>query len=113
MSVLLEQLDQYGYDIAESDSLTDPELLMEVMEAREELEEASTQEECDAVRESNRGKRHLGLKSDCNMLMSQLAIDSQIGTGCPKHPRSLQLESGRSGASKGSYDRASVSTELG
>ncbi|KAH8080541.1 Pyruvate/Phosphoenolpyruvate kinase-like domain-containing protein [Filobasidium floriforme] len=49
-------LDQYGYDIAESDSLTDPELLMEVMEAREELEEASTQEECDAVRESNRVK---------------------------------------------------------
>lgn len=61
MSVLSEQLDQYGYDIAESDSLTDPELLMEVMEAREELEEASTQEECDAVRESNKGKRQLDL----------------------------------------------------
>lgn len=34
---------------------------MEVMEAREELEEASTQEECDAVRESNKSKRQLGL----------------------------------------------------
>lgn len=29
---------------------------MEVMEAREELEDASTQEECDAVRESNKGE---------------------------------------------------------
>ena len=55
ISVLPEQLDQYGYDIAESDSLTDPELLMEVMEAREELEEASTEAVNVLVEEGCRG----------------------------------------------------------
>jgi hypothetical protein len=45
---------------------------MEVMEAREELEEASTQEECDAVRESNKGQsglKHLYIRIRVLMLV--------------------------------------------
>lgn len=50
------QLEVYGQNVEESDSLTDPELLMEIMEAREQLDECSSQEECDAIRVSNKGK---------------------------------------------------------
>ncbi|KAJ9098897.1 hypothetical protein QFC19_006236 [Naganishia cerealis] len=46
-------LEIYGNPISETDSLDDPELLMDVMEAREELEEASTEEEVEKVKESN------------------------------------------------------------
>lgn len=49
-------LEIHDYNISESDSLTDPELLMEIMEAREELEEATTQEDSERVRESTRAK---------------------------------------------------------
>jgi hypothetical protein len=35
--------------------LTDPDLLMEVLEAREELEEATTAEQVEALREANHG----------------------------------------------------------
>lgn len=36
--------------------MDDPALLMQVMESREALEEASTEEEVDAVRKENDGK---------------------------------------------------------
>lgn len=45
----------YETGISETDSLTDPTLLMEVMEAREELEGASTAEEVDSLRQQNDG----------------------------------------------------------
>lgn len=50
----------------EADSLTDPVLLMEVMEAREELEEASSEEEVEAVRAANKGMA----SSDCLRISS-------------------------------------------
>lgn len=40
-------------DVSESDSLEDPELLMEVMELREQLEEAQSEDEAAAVRAAN------------------------------------------------------------
>ncbi|GHJ86012.1 hypothetical protein NliqN6_2414 [Naganishia liquefaciens] len=46
-------LEIYGNPIAETDSLDDPALLMDVMEAREELEEAETEEEVERVKASN------------------------------------------------------------
>ena len=46
----------YGYPTEETDSLTDPDLLMEVLEAREELEEAETNEQVDALRQANHGE---------------------------------------------------------
>jgi molecular chaperone HscB len=49
------QLEIHGNPIAETDSLDDPALLMDVMEAREELEEAQTEEEVEKVKASNAG----------------------------------------------------------
>ena len=44
-----------GVQIEEQDKMEDPELLMEILEVRESLEEAQTQEEVDAIRDSNKG----------------------------------------------------------
>ena len=41
--------------IDETDSVTEPELLMEVMEIREALEEAQTEERVDQIRQDNKG----------------------------------------------------------
>ncbi|ODO05712.1 Fe-S protein assembly co-chaperone HscB [Cryptococcus amylolentus CBS 6273] len=46
----------YAKDTQETDKLDDPMLLMEVLEAREELEEAESQEEIDRIRSSNHEK---------------------------------------------------------
>ncbi|KAG1152937.1 hypothetical protein G6F37_000650 [Rhizopus arrhizus] len=46
-------LSQKGYKLSEEDSLTDPELLMEVMELREELEEVANEGELQVVKEKN------------------------------------------------------------
>ena len=43
-----------GVEIAESESLEDPELLMEVMEVREQVEDANTQREIDQIRQENK-----------------------------------------------------------
>ena len=37
--------------------MTDPELLMSIMETREALEDATTEEEVAAIRDSNKGER--------------------------------------------------------
>lgn len=42
--------------MGESDSLEDPALLMEVMEIREELDEATTDDQVAQVKETNDGK---------------------------------------------------------
>lgn len=42
--------------MAETESLTDPELLAEILEAREDLEMASSQAEVDEIRQTNSGK---------------------------------------------------------
>lgn len=47
------QLAQQGVEISEDESLADMELLGEVMEIREALEDADTQEQVDALRQSN------------------------------------------------------------
>ena len=44
-----------GIEIGETDSLEDPELIMEVMEARERLESAETREEVDEIQVENQG----------------------------------------------------------
>lgn len=49
-------LKQNGVQVNEGDSLSDPELLMEVMEFREELEEVSTEKELIPLKERNDGK---------------------------------------------------------
>ncbi|KAM0787806.1 hypothetical protein ACM66B_003860 [Microbotryomycetes sp. NB124-2] len=43
-----------GVDIGEAEGVTDPELLMEVMETREALEDADTEEDVTRIRESNK-----------------------------------------------------------
>jgi Fe-S protein assembly co-chaperone HscB len=49
-------LGKKGVAIEEEDKMEDPELLMEIMEVRESLEDANTQEEVDTIREENRGE---------------------------------------------------------
>lgn len=46
-------LEQKGVAISEEDKMDDPELLMEIMEIREALADAQTQEEVNDIRESN------------------------------------------------------------
>jgi molecular chaperone HscB len=44
-----------GVEVSESESLEDPELLMEVMEVREQMEEAETEEDIEKLRLDNEG----------------------------------------------------------
>ncbi|GAA5928820.1 J-type chaperone JAC1 [Sporobolomyces koalae] len=47
-------LSLHDVTIGEAEAVTDPELLMEIMETREELEDAETPEQVDRIRETNR-----------------------------------------------------------
>lgn len=49
------QLSVHDLPTQETDSLTDPMLLAEILEAREELEEAETEDQVDQLRTSNHG----------------------------------------------------------
>lgn len=49
-------LKEKGYQVNEGDSLSDPTLLMEVMEFREELEEVGSPKELEPLKERNDGK---------------------------------------------------------
>jgi molecular chaperone HscB len=50
-------LGENGIKIGEDESLSDPELLMEVMEFREELDEVTSEKELLPLKERNDGKR--------------------------------------------------------
>jgi hypothetical protein len=55
--LLCAQLEDLGADVpAEDEGVDDAELLMEVMELREALDEASSSEAVDEVREQNEGE---------------------------------------------------------
>jgi molecular chaperone HscB len=49
------QLELNGISIEETEGIKDPELLMKIMETREELEEATTESAVDLIRSSNLG----------------------------------------------------------
>lgn len=44
-----------GVEVSESESLEDPELLMEVMEVREQMEDCETEEDIEKLRLDNEG----------------------------------------------------------
>ncbi|KAI0033179.1 HSCB C-terminal oligomerization domain-containing protein, partial [Vararia minispora EC-137] len=46
-------LSRHGLDVAETDQVDDPELLMEILEAREGLQDASSQQQVDNIRQEN------------------------------------------------------------
>lgn len=50
------QLSTHELAVAETESLTDPALLAEILEAREELDMATLAEEVDEIRQTNSGK---------------------------------------------------------
>lgn len=49
-------LGKQGVAVREEDKMDDPELLMEIMEVREALEDAQTQEQVDEIRDNNSGR---------------------------------------------------------
>ncbi|KAH8120329.1 Co-chaperone Hsc20 [Phellopilus nigrolimitatus] len=49
-------LTQEGFPPSETDKLTDQELIMEVMEAREELDDVESPEDVESIRSDNQGK---------------------------------------------------------
>lgn len=53
---LRPQLNQYGKDVKEQEGVQDHDLLMEILEARETLEEASDAEEIEEIRDENHGE---------------------------------------------------------
>lgn len=56
-SLPFQQLELHSAEsVSESDSLEDPELLMQVMEFRERLEECETEEEAQGIRDENEGE---------------------------------------------------------
>ena len=61
-------LQREGVTIGESDNVDDPALIMEVMEKREELDSAETQEEVDEIRRGNASEslRSLQFGSPCS-----------------------------------------------
>lgn len=55
-------LREQGIDLAESEqTLEDPELLMEIMESREALDEATSQEQVDLIVSQSQGPSGVGL----------------------------------------------------
>lgn len=50
-----DQLSTHELAVAETESLTDPALLAEILEAREDLEYASSPEEVEKIRQINSG----------------------------------------------------------
>lgn len=58
-------LQQEGVEIGESENLEDPALIMEVMEAREELDGAESQEEVERIRQENAGAYCFFAPSQC------------------------------------------------
>jgi molecular chaperone HscB len=57
MLIVVNQLEKHASSApSETESLEDPEVLMEVMELREGLEDAASEEEVAEVRERNKGE---------------------------------------------------------
>jgi hypothetical protein len=52
----IHQLSTHELAVAETESLTDPGLLAEILEAREELDMATSPEEVDEIRQTNSGE---------------------------------------------------------
>lgn len=61
-------LKEQGIQVNEGDSLSDPELLMEVMEFREELEEAQSEADIKPLKARNDGKFQCVRVLICNQL---------------------------------------------
>lgn len=57
-------LEQYGHQVNEGDSLSDPSLLMDVMEFREELEEVMSEADLEPLKKRNDGNCFL-MKITC------------------------------------------------
>lgn len=56
-----KQLSIHDVTIGEADPVTDPDLLMTIMETREELEDAQSEEDMTRIRDRNKGALHLTL----------------------------------------------------
>ena len=64
-----------GVHINESESLDDTELIMEVMEAREELDTAESREDVDRIRNENEGAHLLADGTRCILMVSTEKIE--------------------------------------
>lgn len=64
----------------ETDSITDPMLLAEILEAREELESAATEEEVTAIREANHRASGVFFQSYVSKLMMIEKVEATIAS---------------------------------
>ena len=67
-----------GIEIGESDNIDDPALIMEIMDAREGLDNAETQSEVEEIREENAGRLLLALNSSLKLMICTSAKIQEI-----------------------------------
>jgi len=100
---LPQQLQQYGMDTKERDGVEDHDLLMEILEAREELEEASG-EEIEQLREENQGASSPSARS----MLPLLTARSKGRRGRQEDHRGVQPEPARPRRGQEAVRRAQV-----
>lgn len=104
------QLSLSDVTIGEAEPVTDPELLMQIMEVREALEEASTEEDVSRIRDENRGeltwyslKHSRGELKECDY-----SCDRANDQGALQH---VQSKSGRQRTGQIAFDSTQVLPE--
>lgn len=90
--MLIRQLSLATVTIGETDAVTDPELLMTIMETREALDEATSEEEVQAIREQNKGTLFhcLSTSADSSRLVNIVTTIKDLSGAFKESPPDLE-----------------------